>query len=828
MGNPYVSVVIPLYNQAPDITSCITSLRKQSYPFQEMNIILVNDGSTDGSGEICRRICARYPNVVYLEQENRGVSAARNLGIRHAAGKYIFFLDADDQLASDTIKSVSDFFDTVYDDVDLVTYPLETIYQGSVLKPHFRYQFLKKSGIYDLCDNPFIGQTTMNIAVKNQFQQNILFDERQTFSEDQRYCCDVLKAKLKMGFCRKGKYLYYRSPESSSGNLSGSCFIFEQSMEFFESLFADYEHVPMAFQGLFVNDIYWKLTSNVLFPYHYGEAEYEHSIRRIKALLAKCYPCVILDHPSIDYFEKFYLMRLKDENSIQPEITDEAFSLYSEGYLVSCEKSIEMVLTKVSLHNGTVLLCGFLKSVFFQFYTGMPVLYAVENSGAVQRSLPLMPSAHNYYLSHEPTQRFWAMEYQCSADAVRNVRFEMALGARRFPVHYYFMPLVPFSHQRKKYSYYNGGVQLRLDADNVFHLSASEDKRKTRIWLYYDCKGVASDNGKLQFLHDLPKQDGVQRYYVLTDIRQKAGIPAQNLVEFGSWRHRRLLKHAEKVITAYIEENNIYPLELNQTERAANGFRFEVIYLQHGVLHIKMPWKYSPERIMADKIVVSTYREAQLYQSNGFREENLWKTRMPRFEKKLESSHNSSKCILYAPSWRAYLVGNNIAGKWQEQPRKFSQSTFFRNVFDFLSSADLYQILTENDYILEVKLHPIFACYRSYFEPDHDRIRFVMSAKEPEDYDLFITDFSSYLYDFVFAHIPVISFIPDIREFKCGMNGYRELNYDAAFWDNVSANASELMKVLQRFFAGESVNQIKDQFFDCDSPLEEIYRKLIN
>lgn len=61
---------------------------------------------------------------------------------------------------------------------------------------------------------------------------------------------------------------------------------------------------------------------------------------------------------------------MKDENSIQPEITDEAFSLYSEGYLVSCEKSIEMVLTKVSLHNGTVLLCGFLKSVFFSFTPG--------------------------------------------------------------------------------------------------------------------------------------------------------------------------------------------------------------------------------------------------------------------------------------------------------------------------------------------------------------------------------------------------------------------------------------------------------------------------
>lgn len=73
----------------------------------------------------------------------------------------------------------------------------------------------------------------MNIAVKNRFADNVLFDENQTFSEDQKYCCDVLHRTLKMGFCKEGKYIYYRSSSSSSGRLSGSCYIFEQCMSFF-------------------------------------------------------------------------------------------------------------------------------------------------------------------------------------------------------------------------------------------------------------------------------------------------------------------------------------------------------------------------------------------------------------------------------------------------------------------------------------------------------------------------------------------------------------------------------------------------------------------
>ena len=237
MKKECVSIIIPIFNASQSIMISIKSLMTQSFPFDKQEVILVDDGSTDDSLDICRRIARWHRNIHVFHQENKGVSAARNLGLKHAKGKYIFFLDADDELSPETVENCVNFFDSVGEETDLVTYPIETIYKGKVLKPHFRYRYLKESRVYNLCDNAFIGQTTMNIVVRNKFADNVLFDEDISFSEDQKYCCDVMAEKLTMGFCKEAKYIYYRGEESASGRLAGACFIFEQCMNFFEEIF---------------------------------------------------------------------------------------------------------------------------------------------------------------------------------------------------------------------------------------------------------------------------------------------------------------------------------------------------------------------------------------------------------------------------------------------------------------------------------------------------------------------------------------------------------------------------------------------------------------
>lgn len=89
-----VSVVVPVYNVAPYLEACIDSLLAQR--FTDFEVLLVDDGSTDGSGAICDEIAGKDPRVVVLHQKNGGACAARNRGIDNARGEFIVFVDADD------------------------------------------------------------------------------------------------------------------------------------------------------------------------------------------------------------------------------------------------------------------------------------------------------------------------------------------------------------------------------------------------------------------------------------------------------------------------------------------------------------------------------------------------------------------------------------------------------------------------------------------------------------------------------------------------------------------------------------------------------------
>ena len=113
MEKPLVSVIVPVFNTAEYVEECIQSVLSQSY--KNIELILVNDGSTDGSGEICRKY-ENLPNVKYIEQENVGPQASRKCGIEIACGEWIMFVDSDDYLQKDCIRGLM----LLADDVNIV------------------------------------------------------------------------------------------------------------------------------------------------------------------------------------------------------------------------------------------------------------------------------------------------------------------------------------------------------------------------------------------------------------------------------------------------------------------------------------------------------------------------------------------------------------------------------------------------------------------------------------------------------------------------------------------------------------------------------------
>lgn len=103
-SNPTVSVIIPVYNVAPYIDECIQSVINQTYG--NLEIIIINDGSTDGSGEICDSYALKEQRIKVIHQVNKGLGAARNAGLDIAGGEIISFLDSDDAFAAGMIEKL--------------------------------------------------------------------------------------------------------------------------------------------------------------------------------------------------------------------------------------------------------------------------------------------------------------------------------------------------------------------------------------------------------------------------------------------------------------------------------------------------------------------------------------------------------------------------------------------------------------------------------------------------------------------------------------------------------------------------------------------------
>lgn len=120
---PLISIIVPIYNAEIYLDKCIKSILNQSY--DNFELILVNDGSADNSANIVKKYMENDKRIIYLNQKQSGVSAARNNGINNAHGDFITFIDADDMIEKDYLEYLLSLFSNRNIDVTLSTFPFK-------------------------------------------------------------------------------------------------------------------------------------------------------------------------------------------------------------------------------------------------------------------------------------------------------------------------------------------------------------------------------------------------------------------------------------------------------------------------------------------------------------------------------------------------------------------------------------------------------------------------------------------------------------------------------------------------------------------------------
>ena len=128
-----ISIIVPIYNAEQYLSECIDSLVNQS--FEDIEIILINDGSTDNSSKICKEYEEKDKRINYIEIKNSGVSHARNVGVENANGKWITFIDADDWVSADYCEKLISYAN---EDVGLVIARTVSVQNGIIYGDGFQ------------------------------------------------------------------------------------------------------------------------------------------------------------------------------------------------------------------------------------------------------------------------------------------------------------------------------------------------------------------------------------------------------------------------------------------------------------------------------------------------------------------------------------------------------------------------------------------------------------------------------------------------------------------------------------------------------------------
>ena len=215
-----LSIVVPMYNSEKYIGKCLESLVSQEISNQEYEIIVINDGSTDGSKDIVKNYINKYKNIRIISVENGGQSKARNIGIDNAKGEYIFFVDSDDYISKNSLKRLLDR--SIEYKLDMMFFDLKQVDDENEVDCKYNMDngLEIKDGIQYFADNnvnngPWHYLISRNFVIEN----NLRFIEGK-FCEDGMFLISSIFEAKRVSYSKVDVYRYVMRSNSTTSQKS--------------------------------------------------------------------------------------------------------------------------------------------------------------------------------------------------------------------------------------------------------------------------------------------------------------------------------------------------------------------------------------------------------------------------------------------------------------------------------------------------------------------------------------------------------------------------------------------------------------------------------
>lgn len=814
------TVVTPVYNVEKYLEETIESVIAQTIGFEEnIQMILVNDGSPDNSGEICQRYQEKYPNnILYLEKENGGVSSARNEAIPYIEGKYVNFLDSDDKWEEDALAIVYDFFEKNYKKIDVVGARIH--FFDAVDAYHvLDYKFEKTKIVYLLTQYDYVQLSAASTFIKAEAIGEHRFCTKLKYGEDARFINEIILEKCTLGVVREAEYLYRKRYDNSSAlqnnQMSESYYVdspkyFHQVL--FEKSIERYGKIQEFIQYIVMYDLSWRIRRDV------GEFLDASQVKKykevIRNLLQNIEDRIILNQRIIYRDYKVYAMCLKYGRDIRKEL------IYDMGRLLFQNIEILSFFDVKSIVSITILeIQGKKLHLEGKINTWIPeeeyVIVAERNGKrcpitffdvkqfdkkcldgiyykgkGFKMDVPLKKKGNE-------KEKEWEISFSIWYRGIYRKKIKFVLGKfahlnEEETSYYYKKPYLIRKEEKKlicriaepgeqaecENAYQKTLEKLGMGELNRYrrwYFTLKKLKRK-KIWLISDRFEQADDNGEHLFRYlNQHKPQGVEVYFVLEkDSPDFARLKKYGkVIAYNSFWYRMLFLLSNKIISSHVGESNMNAFGEGYSYMN-NLYAFKFVFLQHGVTKDDLSGWINKFNKNLKMLVCAGKQERESFCEGAYYYEDhvAQLVGFPRYDKLMRLSKEykkQDKKVLLIPTWRyvmSYCYDKNTnKSVYAEQ---FKESEYFKFYNGLMQDERILECMRQKGYTGLFCLHPTLKeQWVDFQENDVFKINpgKVEYQKEFIESALLITDYSSVSFDFSWLKKPVIYTQFDKEEF---------------------------------------------------------------
>lgn len=881
MTHSYIfSIIMAAYNAEQYLAEAVDSLKEQTIGFDNIQLIIVDDGSTDHTPVLADTIAKDHENIQIVHKKNGGASSARNAGLPYAQGRYLNFMDSDDKLSPETLENVYHFFQEHEAETDAVVIPM--IYFDGGNDEHLLNFFRKKTYVADLEEHPdYVAMSMSSTFIRSEVAKDIQFDTRLAYAEDARILLPLLLKKRKLGVVSEAIYWYRRHASgevSATQNTKFNPRWYQPYLDYFclgviHDCIQTCGEVPSFVQFTIAYDLQLRLRVDHIPDSVMNEAEKKHYMDTLLKVYSYIDDNVLLAQKRTFAEQKLYI--LKEKHKTLPEFIPEKNNIQ---ICFNGQKVYDMKRSPVSIYFISIKdsLCTIEGAVNY-FPTVMHEVTPYMQVNGEQYPCTLTDYHEDRCCLGELVLRRQGFCCQFTLDpqkALTKVQILFSydhMNVRPFKYRFYkYVPLdTTFSNayglidsyilqfrkstillekadkkliQEKEAAFLdevrNSGEYS--EADIQLRALAHTHKFHRPIWLISDRYDQADDNGEAFFIYMRKHHRlSVRSYFVLSENsrdyeRLKAIGP---VISPGSPEHKRLYFQADCIISSQANNSDIQPYADQNPLYKDLTVQKPFIFLQHGVIKDDLSsWLNRYNKNIRGFITTAKPEYMSVAAPDyAYTKREVWLTGLPRHDRLYNAPE---KMITVMPTWRNTLLGSLTAdGHWVALPGLADSAyvTFYRELFQ---NQRLNETARQLGYTLAFKPHPNMMDFISYFHLpssvkvlDKDFSYRDTFAKS----DLILTDYSSVVFDFAYLRKPILYYQGDHEEFFSGEHTYTKgyFDYERDGFGEVTYSLDETVNQLISYM--ENGCRLKDKYrtrmdqffaFNDHNCCKRIYQKI--